>query len=50
VRFQKIYHPNAGAKQAYEELYAVFTRACAELGDTFRRLSDSGGVRPAAGE
>jgi sugar (pentulose or hexulose) kinase len=39
VRFQKIYHPNAGSKQAYDELFAVFTKACAELGETFQRLS-----------
>jgi hypothetical protein len=39
VRFQKTYHPNAGAKQAYDELFAVFTKACAELGGIFERLS-----------
>ena len=39
VRFQKTYHPNAQAKQAYDELFTVFTKACAELGGTFQRLS-----------
>jgi xylulokinase len=39
VRFQKIYHPNAEAKQAYDELFVAFTKACAELKDTFRSLS-----------
>ena len=42
VRFQKIYHPNAEAKEIYDELFAAFTSACAELKPTFRRLaSDS---------
>jgi sugar (pentulose or hexulose) kinase len=40
VRFQKTYHPSAAAKQAYDELFAVFTKACAELGGTFQRLSE----------
>ena len=39
VRFQKIYHPNAGARQAYDELFGVFTKACAELSGTFQRLT-----------
>jgi xylulokinase len=39
VRFQKIYHPNAEAKEVYDELFAVFTHACAELKPTFGRLS-----------
>jgi len=39
VRFQKIYHPNAEAKQAYDELFVAFTTACAELKATFLRLS-----------
>jgi xylulokinase len=44
VRFQKTFHPNAAAHQVYDELYALFTRACAELGDTFRGLSSAGGA------
>jgi xylulokinase len=39
VRFQKVYHPNAAAKQAYDELFGVFTKACAELEGTFQRLT-----------
>jgi len=42
VRFQKTFQPNAAAHQVYDELYALFTRACAELGDTFRGLSAGG--------
>jgi xylulokinase len=40
VRFHKTYHPNVEAKQAYDELFAIFTNACAELGGTFQRLSE----------
>ena len=40
VRFQKIYHPNAGAREVYDELFAVFTKACAELEGTFQRLTE----------
>ena len=40
VRFQKVYHPNVAARQAYDELFTVFTKACAELGGTFRGLTE----------
>ena len=39
VRFQKVYHPNVEAQEAYDELFVAFTNACAELKATFRRLS-----------
>jgi len=39
VRFQKTFHPNPASRQVYDELYAVFSRACTELGDLFRSLS-----------
>ena len=39
VRFQKTYHPNAGARQAYDDLFGVFMKACAELEGTFQRLT-----------
>jgi sugar (pentulose or hexulose) kinase len=39
VRFQKIFQPNQAARQAYEELFGLFTKACNELAGTFRGLS-----------
>lgn len=39
VRFKKTFHPDPGARQIYDELFAVFAKACAELGDLFRGLS-----------
>lgn len=42
VRFQKTFTPSAAARQVYEDLFGLFTRACAELGETFRGLSAGG--------
>ncbi len=42
VRFQKTFYPNHTARQAYDELFVVFTRACTELDGTFRSLSAEG--------
>jgi xylulokinase len=39
VRFQKTFYPNVEARQAYDELFRIFTKACTELGDIFRSLS-----------
>jgi xylulokinase len=42
VRFRKSFQPSAAARQAYDEMFTAFTRACAELGGTFRGLSGLG--------
>ena len=39
VRFRKTYHPDPATRQIYDELFAVFAKACGELGDLFRGLS-----------
>jgi xylulokinase len=39
VRFRKTFHPDPGSRQIYDELFAVFAKACGELGDLFRGLS-----------
>ncbi len=39
VRFRKTFHPDPGARQIYDELFALFAKACTELGDLFRGLS-----------
>ncbi len=44
VRFQKTFHPSAALRQVYDEMYAAFTRACAELPGTFRGIA---GTSPA---
>ena len=38
VRFRKTFHPDPGARQIYDELFAVFAKACSGLGDLFRGL------------
>ncbi len=38
VRFQKTYMPNPDTMKLYGELYDVFSRSCAELGDTLQGL------------
>jgi xylulokinase len=43
VRFQRIYTPSPAAVPVYQELYGLFMRACAGLGDTFRDLAADGG-------
>jgi xylulokinase len=42
VRFQKTFHPNPDTQQVYDELFAVFARLCAQLGDAFRSLAEPG--------
>jgi sugar (pentulose or hexulose) kinase len=42
VRFQKTFHPNPDTQQVYDELFAVFARLCAQLGDAFRSLAGPG--------
>ena len=39
VRFQKVFMPNEAARGAYDELFQLFTKACTELGETFRGLA-----------
>jgi xylulokinase len=39
VRFRHTYHPDPACRPVYDELYSVFTKACADLGETFRSLS-----------
>jgi sugar (pentulose or hexulose) kinase len=39
VRFQRVFMPSAAARGSYDELFLLFTKACAELGGTFRALS-----------
>jgi xylulokinase len=38
VKFRKVYYPNPETKDIYDELFGAFTKACAELGGTFRSL------------
>jgi xylulokinase len=39
VKFKKTYYPDTDSRQIYDELFAVFAKACTELGETFRGLS-----------
>ena len=39
VRFQKVFMPNERTRDAYDELFRLFTKACAEMGGTFRGLA-----------
>jgi len=39
VRFQKTFHPNPETRRIYDDLYGIFTKACAGLGDLFRGQS-----------
>jgi xylulokinase len=42
VRFQRTFHPGSATRQLYDEMFAAFTRACAELTGTFRGLPGTG--------
>lgn len=39
VRFQKVFMPNERTRDAYDELFRLFMKACAEMGGTFRGLA-----------
>jgi xylulokinase len=39
VRFQRTFTPDPAAHEVYNELFGLFTRACAELGGTFSGLT-----------
>ena len=39
VRFQKVFIPGEAARGSYNEFFRLFTKACAELGGTFRGLT-----------
>lgn len=42
VRFQKTFIPSAANREIYDELFAVFTRACADMAGVFGDLTKAG--------